>query len=198
MYVLYVEDDAALVRIATRKLAQADIRVEAATTLHAAIERVTQAPPNTFAAAIVDLQLPDGSGLGLLPFLRERGIPAVIASAYVDPENPPSDEHDVLWVSKPFHADVLAVVLRSVARAKARRRRRTPSEFGDKHGLSARELEVVILADRQVHGRAAANEMGCGLATYRSYCARVIRKIGVLRLRDARSQLRAFLDGSDR
>jgi CheY-like chemotaxis protein len=187
MYVLHVEDDEAIVRVVSRNLGVAGIRTESAATWRAAFERITSAVPGTFSAAIVDLQLPGGDGLTLFPALRERGIPIVVASAFVDPERPPTSDRDVIWLEKPFNAAVLAAVLRDATAAS--RAAGTAEEFGAKFGLSRRELQIIVLAEQHIRGQAAAAEMGCTVATYRSYWNRACRK---LELKGCSEVIRAY------
>jgi diguanylate cyclase (GGDEF)-like protein/PAS domain S-box-containing protein len=87
--VLYLEDnpvDAYLTREAIARLAP-ELRLEAVTTLGAALELLAStAPP--FDIVLTDLFLPDGSGLDLLAHVRERELPlaVVIITASGDQE----------------------------------------------------------------------------------------------------------------
>ncbi len=75
--VLYLEDDPDLVRVVGATLAGA-ATVIPAPTLADARALLAREP---FDVALVDLGLPDGSGLDLLPALREREVPAIVFSA---------------------------------------------------------------------------------------------------------------------
>jgi PAS domain S-box-containing protein len=70
MRLLIVEDDVAVRRLVSDRLAMQGIAVTAAATVAAAL---TELHHSTFDVAILDLNLPDGSGLDLLQTLRQRG-----------------------------------------------------------------------------------------------------------------------------
>lgn len=79
--VLVVEDDQALRRTLARTLREGGNRTLTAATAAAAVRLVRLRAPD---AALVDLHLPDGSGLDLLGELRrlDPGLPVVVLTAY--------------------------------------------------------------------------------------------------------------------
>jgi DNA-binding response OmpR family regulator len=77
---LVVEDDEELSRSMGRFLRQRGFRVHLAQTEAAALALLEAEPPD---AAILDVHLPDGSGLDVLERMRDEGtaIPAVVITA---------------------------------------------------------------------------------------------------------------------
>ena len=88
MRVLHVEDDPIDADLTQRLLASRmpDIAIELAPSLAAARERLLT--PDRYGVALVDLHLPDGSGLELLAWVRERQLPlaVVMLTGAGDPE----------------------------------------------------------------------------------------------------------------
>ncbi len=78
MRVLHVEDNPVDADLALRQIARmaADIRLDQVASLAEARARLNH--PEDFDAALVDLRLPDGSGLELLAEIRERQLPLAV------------------------------------------------------------------------------------------------------------------------
>jgi two-component system OmpR family response regulator len=78
--VLVVEDETALLDLVARTLEISGFRVLTASTLAEALVQARECPPGL---AVVDLMLPDGSGMELIHRLREvvPGLPVVILTA---------------------------------------------------------------------------------------------------------------------
>lgn len=78
MKILYVEDNPADADLAQRRMAQLapDFDLDTVTTLQEAMERLNAAP--AYEMALIDLRLPDGSGLDLLADIRERKLPMAV------------------------------------------------------------------------------------------------------------------------
>jgi signal transduction histidine kinase/FixJ family two-component response regulator len=77
--VLYLEDNPVDADLTRRELARLapEMRLEIVTTLGAALQRLVPACP-PFDVVLADLSLPDGSGLELLAYVRERELPLAV------------------------------------------------------------------------------------------------------------------------
>lgn len=75
---LVVEDDPSVLSLLQLSLEQAGYEVAAASTVRAAAQHLGS---GRFHLAILDLGLPDGEGLSLLPSLRERAVPVIMLTA---------------------------------------------------------------------------------------------------------------------
>jgi two-component system, NarL family, response regulator DevR len=172
MHVLHVEDDRLVANAVARSLRRGGIEVEVAYTWGAAYQKITRVELR-LDAAVIDLRLPDGNGATLLPMLRERGVPVVVTSNFIDDESPAL--RGVTCLQKPYDAAALVRVLVAAAGAGAAQ----PRAFALEHGLSARELQMVALSAAGMRGRELAAHMNCSLHTVREYWQRVIRKTGL-------------------
>lgn len=87
MHILHVEDNPVDVDLVARALANASppVSIDAVGTLNDARELLIN--PERYDAALVDLRLPDGSGLELVAEIRERGLPIalVMLTGFGDP-----------------------------------------------------------------------------------------------------------------
>ncbi|MGA0605875.1 ATP-binding protein [Phenylobacterium sp. VNQ135] len=110
---LLCEDDPDIAQVLSEALAGHGFRTEIVTTLAAATE--TLATPGAFDALLLDLRLPDGSGLDLLRRLRAdpatRGLPAIIISADAADRAAMASLDLVDWIEKPVDLDRLAAAL---------------------------------------------------------------------------------------
>ena len=115
--VLHVEDDADIVRVVAGVL-DGVAQPQAARTLAQAQQRLAQeAPPELI---LLDIGLPDGSGLDLLPEAAARGIPVVIFSAHEPDADTAGSVAAVLLKSRTDNA-VLAATVEKCARAAGRK-----------------------------------------------------------------------------
>lgn len=157
-------------------------------TLREARERLRA---DSFELALVDLSLPDGSALTLLPALRERRIAALVLSST-------SDERTVYealrvgavgYLLKPDDIETVAHSLRQVlaggspiAPRIARwlvddlRSRSAPAE---QEQLSPREREMLELFAKGATYSQVADAMGIGVNTVRTHVRRVYEKLHV-------------------
>jgi PAS domain S-box-containing protein len=115
--ILLCEDDHETATATRQRLGQAGFAVDFAYTATAAIAR---ADTTSYAAILVDLQLPDGDGIGLILHLRTKkryhDTPIIVVS--IDPNRGRDDERsstlDVLgWLSKPVDFEHLVQVLKA-------------------------------------------------------------------------------------
>ncbi|PZQ15774.1 MAG: hypothetical protein DI565_07970 [Ancylobacter novellus] len=125
--VLICEDDALIAAILAEQMRDAGFESVTAGTVRAALKAVQA---DDFVAALVDLNLPDGDGLGLIRDLRRTpkgaSLPVVVVSADADTTRhaPGADRLDVAaWMRKPVDASRLAAIVLQRARAPANRPR---------------------------------------------------------------------------
>ena len=110
---LLCEDDAGVAQVLSEALAAQGFQVEVAQTVKAA--QAALSDPGRFDALLLDLRLPDGSGLDLLRRLRAdpamRRLPAIIVSA--DPADHAACAKLGLvdWIEKPVDMDRLRAAL---------------------------------------------------------------------------------------
>lgn len=111
--ILLVEDEPLLRMFLVQALEEGGYRCDEAASFGQAVRKISR---NAFAAAVVDVGLPDRPGYGLVAELRARqpDIPIVLASGFVDHELGGRFESDdrVRLVSKPFEATALISILR--------------------------------------------------------------------------------------
>jgi DNA-binding NtrC family response regulator len=133
---LIVDDDPALRLGLGASLQTEGYRVQEADCLAAARARLRLAPP---AAVLLDLQLTDGTGLELLPALKESwpDVPVVMMTAHgsIDSAVLAMQRGAYTYLQKPLHTEELFVVLRQaletgrLRRQAADRRRRKRDTF---------------------------------------------------------------------
>src|SRR5918996_294500 len=84
--ILIVEDETLLAKAISKRFRKEGYVCEVASTLASAREQVTRAAPDLI---LLDMRLPDGSGLDFLEQLRERDtdIPVVVMTAYGELED---------------------------------------------------------------------------------------------------------------
>jgi signal transduction histidine kinase/DNA-binding response OmpR family regulator len=112
--ILLVEDDPAVRQTLVENLRALGCVVEDIATAKAAMERIAKVG-QPISAAIIDLELPDGSGLSLLDALRESHpyAAAIVASGYVEADQLLKIEADgrAAILNKPFSGSKLRDVL---------------------------------------------------------------------------------------
>jgi PAS domain S-box-containing protein len=154
--ILFCEDDRAAANIVREQLRQAGFAVDFAHTVAAALARTVAI---RYAAILVDLQLPDGDGVGLIVRLRAqaqyRDTPIIVIAG--DPEQGRSDVRSsrlnvLRWLKKPIAFEPLIDTL-NIAIALSRRERPRILHVDDDHDVLAlvaqelRSIADVISAD---------------------------------------------------
>jgi PAS domain S-box-containing protein len=126
--ILLCEDDRDTSIAVRERLQQAGFAVDFAYTMTAATQRATA---TVYAAILVDLQLPDGDGVGLILWLRAqaqyRNTPIIVTAG--DPDGGSNDVRssrlNVLdWLIKPIDFEHLARILKSAIASQPRERPR--------------------------------------------------------------------------
>ena len=111
LHILYIEDDFDLAHIVASSLKQQGEIVNVGTLKEARDELQRQ----IYHVVILDLRLPDGSGIQLLPYLSQRHIPVVVFSAYELPQEYVKEVSSVFIKSKTSQ-DELVAAIQSVVR----------------------------------------------------------------------------------
>ena len=139
--VLVVDDEPQIVRGLRVVLRNAGFRVDSAGTKEEALDALSHRPPD---AVLLDLVLPDGSGVDVCRQVREWShVPIVVVSAVGDEREKVRalDAGADDYVTKPFGSQELAARLRAVLRR--------ASDNGNEPAIEIGDL-VVDLADRRV------------------------------------------------
>ena len=173
---LVVEDNHALARSIIRVLSSYGTSVHASS-LREAYEALLK---EDFHAIIVDLGLPDGSGLEALRTFRARhpNRPAMVLTGFSDHDDiNAAYDLNAEYVMKPMASSrIHSFVQRSVL---ARRR-----VAADRRALSPREIEVIHLAQQGFEDRAIASRLSIATSTVRVLFARATRKLGASSRKD--------------
>jgi DNA-binding NarL/FixJ family response regulator len=146
---------------------------------------IEAAPP--LRCAIVDIGLPDGSGLDLLGPLREGYalLPILILTAYHEPELiNRAQAHGVEYLVKPnFVAGLKAFAARVTANEAARAAgsvehqvKEAVGAFAATHGLSARERDVLALAVAECSRSEIAERLGVTIHTVKTQSHSILVK----------------------
>ena len=184
---LHIEDDAAIARVLARALRSSGIIVDLVTTLSATREALLTHGPGHFDAALLDLALPDGNGLELLPTLRDQQIPVLVVSGHYPTQAPEVISANVFGVAKSLPTELLVRMIRGLlARVKF-----LDKCFGEQYGLSDKKVEVIRWGARHLSAADAAKHMNCSVRTVETYWQRVFKKVGGKR--DRRPILAAYL-----
>jgi DNA-binding NarL/FixJ family response regulator len=209
--VLVVEDDAALARMLARKLAP-HATVLVASSLHearACIADLCVAEPRAaergerqaggIAGAIVDVGLPDGSGLDLVAELRrsEPPVPTLVFTANADAET--INRAQRLGAELACKPASIANILSFLGRALSSRQGAAPSgqalalACAAEHALTSRETEVLGAALGDLDRAESADALGLSESTMKTHIASILRKTGQPTLRALVQQLRRTL-----
>jgi PAS domain S-box-containing protein len=149
--VLFCEDDREASIIVREQLRQAGFAVDFAHTFAAALARTDA---TRYAAILVDLQLPDGDGVGLIVRLRAqahyRDVPIIVIAG--DPDQGRSDVRSsrlnvLRWFSKPIDLETLTQTLRIATASPSRERRRILHIDDDYDVLALVNHELRSIAD---------------------------------------------------
>lgn len=119
---------------------------------------------------VIDLALPDGSGLGLLSELRQSGWSRCVALS------PGDDPYSVrAAIAAGIKGFVVTGSGTDTSRPAAGSRGRTTS---GPEGLSAREVEVLSLVSQGKSNRDIGADLSLSALTVKSHLARIARKLG--------------------
>ena len=146
-----------------------------------------------FSGFLLDVMLPDGSGLDLVDEIRERHpLEPIVIMTGSDPATASRDAFSVgaMFVAKPMPEMWLGTV-----RAWFDPSPRASRELQRKLallGLSARELEVFTLLATGAPAEAVAEMLGLSTSTIRSHCHRVYERLGASSLTEVVAMAHAW------
>jgi DNA-binding NarL/FixJ family response regulator len=175
--VLVVEDDPILLDFLVEEVMRlpvpADRPVRRATTLAQARRHMAEAPP---AWMLLDVRLPDGSGLELCPELLELRPEArlvVLTGCPGHAEVPPGLlPHLHALLSKAEGLSPLREAIWSLSRE-------LDAQLPDLSRLSPRQLEVLMLIGKGLDSAQIAERLGISFATAQTHRRQITRRLGV-------------------
>ena len=191
MIEILIADDHPAIRAGVRNLLRDDKAIRVAAEAHTAADVLQQTAARRFDAVLLDLSLPDGSGLDLIPVLRQRlpGLPVVVftnlddamprciaagASGFVS-KDAGSDE-----IKAAIEAAVSGRVYVSSRATRPDEDRPTATEPELPHlRLSKRELEVMLRLVRGQRAKEIAFDLGISEKTVSTHRARLMTKLNV-------------------
>jgi len=191
--VLLLEDNTKILDINRRLLEKEGLIVLTAKTLKEARERVKIAVPDV---AVLDIMLPDGSGLDFLSELREScDIPALFLTAK-------TERADVIagltaggndYITKPYDIDEFRARVLGVFRLiNSVKFRRKPSASLSSL-LSEKELSVALHAAENMSNKEIANLVFLSESRVKTCLTDIYRKLGISDKKDKRNLLAEIL-----
>ena len=192
--VLLVEDNTRILDLNRRILEKEGLMVLCAKTLAEARERIKIATPDV---AVLDIMLPDGSGLDFLSEFRKTcDSPALFLTAK-------SERPDVIagltaggndYISKPYDIDEFRMRVLGFLRLVDAVKTRKKLEAHTSSLLSEKELSVALyvaegLSNREIAGRVFLSE-----SRVKTCLSGIYRKLGIADNKDKRGALTELLD----
>jgi len=192
--VLVVDDEHGIVRHVERRL-RSVLRVRSASSVAAAMDVLRER--NELCGAIVDVGLPDGSGLDIAGVIREQSshVPVMILTGNHDPAViNRAHALGVSYVAKPDYVENLSRFIREVlVHPQVRQPLAQASEvFVKQYALSAREAQILGLATNGVPRGRLAGVLGVSENTVKSQVRSLLDKCGESTLADAVWQARFY------
>ena len=165
-----------------------------AKTLEEARERIKIAVPD---AAVLDIMLPDGSGLDFLSELREVcGAPALFLTAK-------TERADVIagltaggndYISKPYDIDEFRMRVMGFLRLMDSVKTRKKTAAGISSLLSEKELSVALYAAAGMSNKDIAGKVFLSESRVKTCLSSVYRKLGIAEKKDKRNLLAEILN----
>jgi len=186
---LMVDADTQLVRAWQRLLTEHHLEVSAAHSLASAIEALERSRDDRFDFLILDLALPDGDGLDLIPFVENFCATtriAVVTSRLDSSAAIALFGHCEIVVPKPLGCDALLHVLRILDMAS---HEKYVADFARRHRCSARETQLLLAAVQGMNNDEAASLLGCDRSTVGTYWSRIFKKTATHSQRDVMALL---------
>ena len=198
---LVVEDDPVLAQALCRFLRTTGARATAASTIAGAMEFIGAGAP--IDGLLLDVGLPDGSGLELLAAARARGVhaPALVLTGHHDADTLAAAQlHGAQFLPKPPREENLRAFIDATLEFRRATRFRLDelvAEWSAKYGLTPREEEVLLLACTGIARGDLAGELGVQETTIRTTVRRLLRKAGQFSLGDLTAKVHRELFGHE-
>ena len=185
---LVVEDDPAFARSVARQLRRHG-RVSIAYTATEAAKMLKRG--RSYSGFVLDVHLPDGSGLDLLRAIRESGddTPALVLTSLDGLDViAAAQRHSATFLRKPAHSDNLRAFVeqtRSHERIVRERLRKTVGVIARRHQLTRGQEHFLFAAASGVVRRDLSGALGLSESSIKGYVARVLRQTGTSSLTEA-------------
>jgi len=142
-----------------------------------------------FDVLLLDLGMPDGSGLDEVGHVRQQtrwGVMIVSSSDQEDTRIKALELGADDYIIKPFAPRELAARVRSLCSRLAPTANRRPlSDFAEEHGLTQREAEVLRCLAGGLRRKQIADQLGISLNTTADHIKRIYRKLRVRSIAEA-------------
>lgn len=187
-----IVDDHAVVREGTRQLLEREEGIEVVGEVGTAVEAIALAHQLVPALMLVDVELPDGSGVEVVREITQAGLPVRCLML--------SGHDDYVYLSEALAAGAAGYLLKTVTAAElmaairavglgsvvvdqalARRLTDRGRQFDERVAatLTRRELDVIRALMRGLSNKEIAAELGVGVRTVESYVSAVLMKLSV-------------------
>ncbi|MCK6551675.1 LuxR C-terminal-related transcriptional regulator [Myxococcota bacterium] len=155
-----------------------------------------------FVGAIIDVGLPDGSGIDVLAAIRELGLswPVLIITGFFEVRHAAAAQlHGAEFLPKraeqPRHLAAFMERLREHAGKTAVRERAILDRYAKKYKLTSRELEVLTLGCHDLTREEIIAKLGIKEDTVKSHVRSLIRKTGYATLDELSRRMRRVFRG---
>ncbi len=132
---------------------------------------------------VIDLALPDGSGMDLLAEIRRRGrrVPALVLTGHIEDDHMRSAQfHQAFFLPKPTRESNLMAFVHWAERhhGERGRLRDVTGSLAVEHDLTAREAEVMLLSAKGLSRSAICERLGIESNTLKTQTRHLLRKTG--------------------
>jgi DNA-binding NarL/FixJ family response regulator len=186
MITVLIADDHPVVRSGVRSLLRGEANIRVAAEAKTAAEVLQQLGSRDFDVILLDVTLPDGSGVDLIPHVRRKS-PSTQVVMFTNVPNEQSralEAGAVAYLSKETPADVLIKTIEAAMKQPARKSESAiETSFPQYEQLSGRELEIMLKPIAGRRNKEIALELGISEKTVATHRARMLRKLGLADLR---------------
>ena len=192
--VLLVEDNPKILDINRRMLEKDGFMIITAKTIEEARERIKIVTPDV---AVLDIMLPDGSGLDFLKDLREVcNAPALFLTAK-------AERADIIagltaggndYITKPYDIDEFRARILNFMRLMENTKVRGKPEKDISSMLSEKELSIALYASKGMSNKDIANTVFLSESRIKTCLSAIYRKLGISGKKKKRSYLKSVLD----